>query len=170
MLYQLNIGYWRHHNLFSFGWWFLVAGTTVSAIVWWKLVDRKRIVEVLMFGLLITVIATFLDSVGTDFLLWGYPTKILPLAPPLLFVDYFTLPTLYSLIYQYCSRWRTFFWGMVIMSIVTSFAGEPLLVWLNIYDMHRWRHIYSFPLYILLGICVKALVDMLMRIHDAHQQ
>lgn len=163
-LSKINYTYWLDQNLFSFGWWFIVVGIVISAIIWWKFVDKKRIFEVLTFYLLINAIASMVDILGTQFMLWGYPNMILPLVPPLMFVNYVTLPFIYSLIYQYCPKWKTFLWGMVIMAVVLSFIGEPLLVWLKIYDMHNWKHVYSFPIYILLGICVKAIVDNLVQI------
>ncbi|GMA63020.1 hypothetical protein NZD89_24665 [Alicyclobacillus fastidiosus] len=167
VLAKTNYEYWVHHNLFSFGWWILVVACIITAGIWWKLVDKKRIFEVMGFGLIIAAIASLLDELGAQNMLWGYPNMILPLVPPLVSVNYFAFPTIYSLIYQYCPRWKTFVCAMVIMSAVFSFLTEPLLIWLRLYELNNWKSIYSFPIYILIGICVKAIVDQLIQIRGA---
>ncbi|SMQ86755.1 hypothetical protein SAMN05444673_6769 [Bacillus sp. OV166] len=158
-LSTLNLDYYLRHNLFNFDWWLILALTVFSYIIWCRFVDKKRIREILLFGLMIIAIADFIDVLGTGYMLWGYPNMIIPAVPPLYGVNYAFLPVTYSLIYQYTQNWKSFIIAMVIMAIVFAFIGEPLFIWLKIYDLHNWKSIYSFPLYIILGVIVKWTID-----------
>jgi hypothetical protein len=164
ILLKVNYQYWYLYNLFSFGWWFLLAVILVSYIIWWVLVDKRRIIEVLTFGLSINAISSLLDLLGTQFMLWGYPNMLMPTAPPLVEINYGVLPVAYSLLYQFYPTWKSFIIAITIMALVFSFVFEPILVWMKIYEMHHWTYIYSFPIYLVLGIIVKCIVDKAIRI------
>lgn len=75
-LSTLNLDYYLRHNLFNFDWWLILALTVFSYIIWCRFVDKKRIREILLFGLMIIAIADFIDVLGTGYMLWGYPNMI----------------------------------------------------------------------------------------------
>lgn len=67
-------------------------------------------------------------------------------------VDLGFLPVIYMLIYQYFPDWIKFTIAISITAVIIAFMGEPLAIRLDIYEMNNWKHIYSFPLYIALGL------------------
>ncbi|MDH7478873.1 MAG: CBO0543 family protein [Syntrophomonadaceae bacterium] len=117
--------------------------------------DKTRLMEILFVGLLFSVIADFLDVAGSSFVLWSYPVMFLPVMPPMVPVNLVYLPVMYMLIYQFFPGWKPFIVASTALAAVNSFVGEPLCVWLNIYQLNNWRHVYSFPIYILVAVVVK---------------
>lgn len=160
--------YWLKNNLFSWQWWLLLVLVISAYVIWWKLVNKDRLKELILVALFVMVISGLLDLYGTQFILWGYPNMILPGMPPLFFDNYAVLPLAYSLIYQYCSKWKTYLIAVLILAAVSSFVVEPILVWIRVYDLHNWNYIYSFLVLSIMGIGVKALVDKVKRIKAKH--
>ncbi|MEA4926890.1 MAG: CBO0543 family protein [Syntrophomonadaceae bacterium] len=158
--YLLSIRYeeWRLNDVFHFKWWLLLILFIVSAYVWWKLVDKSRLVEIVLFTGLVSIIALVLDELGEELTLWDYSIDLIPLFPPITSIDLASLPVAYSFIYQYFTTWKKFIIATVVMSAVFSFILEPIFVWGGIYQTITWKYYYGFPIYIALAICVKAMV------------
>ncbi|WP_209124606.1 CBO0543 family protein [Alkalihalobacillus sp. BA299] len=151
--------HWIKHDLFGWDWWLLLALTIIPWFIWWKVFDRSRSTAIVLYGLLITLLATFLDIIGWNFHLWSYPHTLIPIYPPMFPADLTIFPVIYMVVYQYFKSWKSFFWAMVVASLIFSFIGEPLMIWLEFYEMNYWKHIYSFPIYIALALGIKWLVD-----------
>ncbi|MFA4886385.1 MAG: CBO0543 family protein [Desulfotomaculaceae bacterium] len=140
----------------------LLAVLFIPWLVWWKYVDKKRLLEITLLGALVLIIASYLDAVISEFGLWSYNYEIIPVWPRLISADFTVLPVTYMFIYQYFQEWKKFLLAMVIASTLFAFVGEPFLQWLNIYNLHEWKHVYSFPIYIFLGLFVKWFVQMML--------
>lgn len=160
-LSEVNYHYWIEDGLFTFNWWFLLILITVPWLIWWKLVDKKRIFEILTMGLLVTGLATVLDATGVSFLLWGYGSKIVQMIPMLIPIDYSVLPVVLMLVYQYFPKWIPYIIVNIIIATGASFVVEPLFVRMNIYHPYNWEYFYSFPIYIAIAIGFKWLVQQL---------
>ncbi|MGM0875859.1 MAG: CBO0543 family protein [Bacillota bacterium] len=155
---------WKSNFVLTGKWWILFILTIVPWFLWWKIVDKKRITEILLFGFFIVIISTFLDIVGWNFSLWMYPKTLIPLCTPLVPVNYTLLPIGYMLIYQYLSNWNSFVKALIFMSAFFAFILEPLSEWMNFYKELNWSHTYSFLIYIFIGMIVKWLLEKMMRI------
>ncbi|WP_332697843.1 CBO0543 family protein [Halalkalibacter lacteus] len=149
--------------VFSGEWWILLILSIVPWFLWWRIVDKKRITEILLFGFFVIIIATFLDVVGWNNSRWFYPNTLLALCTPLFPIDYTLLPILFMLLFQYFSKWKSFVVAAFLMSAVFSFILEPLSEWMNIYKELKWKNTYSFPIYIIIGLAVKWLVEKIIR-------
>lgn len=158
-LRDANLLYWIHHDLFSFGWWIIVFLTVIPWIVWWKLVDKSKLIEIMLYGSLIIIVTTVLDVLGVTFVLWGYPTMLEPAVPPMTPANLSVFPVGYMLIYQYFPKWKKFLTAATVMSFIFSFIGEPVLAWLNIYERNHWKSIYSFPIYIIIALLLKYIME-----------
>ncbi|WP_163528765.1 CBO0543 family protein [Halobacillus ihumii] len=156
--------YWVEHVLFSFNWWFLLLILIIPWILWWILVDRSRLFEMITLGFFVATTAALLDSIGVIWGLWTYESKLIQMLPELLPIDYSLLPVCHMLIYQWFPRWRNFVLAHIILSAGGAFIAEPLFVWMNIYELHEWKHIYSFPIYIAIGVILKWFVSQLKRL------
>src|SRR5437764_10411023 len=75
--------YWLHEVVLSFNWWFLLILTIVPWILWWNVVERKRIVEILFYGSLISLFAILSDDIGSYFGFWIYKYQLVPISPRL---------------------------------------------------------------------------------------
>lgn len=139
----------------TWGWWFLAALLVIPWIAWFKLVEKKKIVELSLFGMIIMAVTITLDELGFELSLWNYPLEVIPMFPRLTSIDYSILPVIYMLLYQYFPSWKSFFWAMAIASVFFSFIAEPLMVFLGLYQLLTWKYYYSYPIYIVLALVCK---------------
>lgn len=164
-----RIDKWLDTEFNTLGWWFLIALAVVSLVIWWKLVDKKRLLELSYYGFIIMTIDIWLDQVGYELGLWYYPVDIIPVFPPSTSIDYVMLPIIYALVYQYCRSWKAFTQATILMACVLSFAIEPLLAKFGFYVLIKWKFFYGFPVYITIGIVVKSVVNKIQEIVVRHQ-
>jgi hypothetical protein len=160
ILSKIRIEYWLHHILFTPQWWFLMVILIVPWFIFVKLIDKNRIIEVFLFGALASITIVTLDDFGVELQLWTYKYRIsfIQRMNP---VDYTLLPISYMLIYQYCKTWKFFILALVCLSFAGAFIVEPLFVWFDIYQMLKWKSIYSIPFYILIPISIRWFVTLL---------
>ncbi|MHB8077083.1 CBO0543 family protein [Desulfosporosinus fructosivorans] len=165
---QLSIEHWLKYEVFTWQWWIGIACVVIPLFVWWKLVDKQRILEISVFGLLINVSTSFLDVLGSESLLWNYTIRILPQTPLLFPVDFILLPIFHMLIYQRYKTWKQFLFASTIVALALAFVVEPLAVYIKQYQLISWQFIYSFPIYILISILSKLVTNkMLSRQEEA---
>jgi len=142
-------------------WWLLLISIFWPWIVWWKLVAKKRIFEILAYGLLWAAMATWLDLLGTSNGMWEYPFKLYYKVSCLLPADVSVIPVLYMLLYQYGERWRTFLLGSVIVSTLLSFIFEPIFLKMNMLNLITWSHIKSWVSFIFLALVTRLIITLL---------
>jgi hypothetical protein len=163
-LLDVTYSHWIDTVLFSFNWWFLMFLGLIPWFLWWKLVNKKRLLEILSLGLLVMITAFFLDSIGISFLFWTYKYKVVQMLPPLNPIDLTAMPILYMLVYQWFPKWKSF----VVVHIVVAFLGaclvEPLFVHMKIYSLHTWKSVYSIPIYFAIGVSTKWLIQKIMNL------
>lgn len=159
--FEVNYDRWINDVLFTFNWWFLIIIMILPIFVWWRLVDKTRMMEIIFVGLCISIIATYLDVTGIFLSGWTYKYKLIQFIPPLNPVDLSLLPIAYMLLYQWSPRWKPFILRLIFSAAFGAFIAEPIFIWMSIYDQTWWKHIYSFLIYIGMGISVKALVEKL---------
>lgn len=153
---------WLNHFVFSGEWWLLFILTIVPWFLWWRLVDKSRILEISLYGLFISSISTFLDILGWNYSLWFYPHTLLGTCTPLIPIDYTLLSIMYMLLYQYFSKWKRFTIMLLMVSLFLAFVLEPFAEMIHFYKPLKWHHIYSAPGYILLGVFSKWLIIKLL--------
>lgn len=111
--------------------------------VWWKLVNKTRLFEIVTYGIMISFLAAIVDIIGVELVLWGYPNNLIPLVPALVFVDLGALPVIFMLVYQHFNSWKIFAIAILITSFFLAFVFEPITAWLDIYQINTWKYVYS---------------------------
>jgi len=61
------------------------------------------------------------------------------------------------------NKWRSFIVAHIIIAAVLAFVAEPLLVPLNFYQLLKWEHYYSFPIYFAMAVILKSVMILLKR-------
>jgi hypothetical protein len=163
-MFKIKTEYWLSSNVFTLPWWIMIFFLTVPWLVWWKLLDKRRIKEVSLYGTFIIFLSALYDSIGSKFNLWVYPYILTPLSEKFEPYDYSVLPVLYMIIYQKCKNWRSFITAQFIASAILSFIIEPITIYFEIYIMLSWRYEYSFFIYPLTGIMCRLLICKINRI------
>jgi hypothetical protein len=155
--------YWINEVIFSFNWWVLLLLTFIPWLLWWKAVDKKRLIEVLFYGSLISIYSILLDEIGTYFSLWIYQSQLVPISPRLNPIDLTVMPVTYMLAYQFFKKWRPFLICQLILAFGAAFIAEPLFIWLGIYKPINWELFYSFIIYFALGVFNKWSVERILK-------
>ncbi len=158
-LFELNYNYWIDEVLFSFNWWILIILMVVPWFLWWRFVDKKRLVEIALMGILVIITAVTIDTIGVSFLLWSYSYDIIQMIPFLIPIDFVIVPICYMVVYQHFQQWKSYLFTLAIVAAVGAFIIEPLFMWRDIYISYSWKHIYSFFAYITMGIILKLLIQ-----------
>lgn len=152
--------YWYENNFLTYKWWFLLVLSIVPAIVWWVRVDKTKLIENTAFGLFYGVTAIFLDSIGSNAMVWTYPVRLTPYLNPQLYpydVGVVIIP--FMMVYQkFSMSFKKFFIATGALSLFLAFVAEPFMVYLEIYKEITWKHIYSFPIYWLIGLMCWAII------------
>lgn len=162
-LSEVMMRHWFHDDLRKWTWWLSLAMTAVPLIVWWLLVDQTRLLEIIIFGLLANITATLFDVSGSELMLWSYPDKLLPNLPRLLPINFTVIPVTFMLLYQFFPAWNEFIIALVITAVIYTWVAEPLMVFLNLYQLYYWKYWYSFPIYIAMGIGLRLLLEFFLR-------
>jgi len=163
---QLSIEHWVKYEVFTLQWWIGISCVILPLWILWKFVDRRRLLKITAFGLLVCILATFLDIVGSELLLWNYTVRILPQIPLLFPVDFVIVPILYMLVYQRYEAWKPFLLASTITSLALAFIAEPLAVYIKQYQLIHWKYVYSFPIYIVLASLGKLFADKLLALQN----
>ncbi|MBM7660229.1 uncharacterized membrane protein YoaT (DUF817 family) [Bacillus mesophilus] len=78
-LRELCLDYFFSEVLFSMEWWIIICSFIIPYIIFWKLVDKSRIKEILYVGVMIALISYILDQIVAGAGLWTYPYTLTPL-------------------------------------------------------------------------------------------
>jgi len=160
-LSTIRYQHWHEYELYTLNWWLLIFLALLPWIVWWRLVDKRQIKEYLLVGLLTALMSLIMDYIGGEKLFWVYPVTIYPILPRLIEMDIAILPVFYMLIYQYFTKWKSYVVALIVLCSVLSFIAEPLYSLSGGYQPLVWKYYYSLPIYILMGIFIKWLIQKL---------
>lgn len=163
-LYNLSVQHWLNYEVLTWRWFLKIFLIAVFIFLFWKLVDRKHLREIITYGLLMSLISTILDITGTYLVFWVYPYRVLPIEFSEIH-DVVIIPIAYMLLYQYFIRWKPFIAASIVFSAFTSFIIERLFILLDFYKPIVWKSIYSFVLFTLISITSKYIVSRLYRTH-----
>ncbi|UCZ53849.1 hypothetical protein LGQ02_03430 [Bacillus shivajii] len=164
---QLRTESWLNYEVFTWNWWLLIVFLIVPWIIWIKFVDRNRIFEVLLFGMIAISITLYLDAVGDELLFWVYPITFIPVGTIALPFDVSMVGVAYMLVYQYFTTWKSYIIALVVMAGIYAFIGESFAHWAELVYYPKWTFYYSFIYYILKGLLVKCLMERMRKMSVA---
>lgn len=150
---------WLQGELFTLKWWLLLAMFILMAVLWWKLADKTRLSELVLYTAFIIIFIIVLDELGEELSLWYYTVDLIPWFPPITAVDITCMPLVYMLIYQYCKTWKSFIIATVIMSVIFCFVLEPVFIWAGVYRLLTWKSYYGLPLYAAIAFISKFAIN-----------
>lgn len=164
---QQRIEFWLQHDLYSWQWYVLLAMLIIPYIIWWKLVDKKRLLPIVTMGLMVISTANWMDQVGTELGWWTYVHKTIPIFPQMIPVNYSMMPVGYMLVYQYFVPWRQYMIAMIVMTSIMTWIAEPVVTWMGIYYPISWKYSFSFPVYMAIAYTHKRIVDAIVTISES---
>lgn len=160
---------WISTEVFSFTWWFTILFLIISYIIWWKLLDKSRLVELLLFGSLLAVMSAIIDTIADNLLLWQYIVRIFPFSPAF-FPYHLTLaPILLMIVYQYANNWSKYLIGIVCAGVIYCFVIAPLFVAIGEVRLLRWNHGYTFITFIARAMIAQWLLILCKQIQCSYE-
>ena len=95
ILYNIHMEFWKQsyqrwstQELFSFAWFFNIAFMIMLYVIWAKLVDKRKLRALLLFGSFVAVSGTFIDIIAVSTGLWEYKVRLFPISPAPFPFDY----------------------------------------------------------------------------------
>jgi hypothetical protein len=142
-LWSLLLSDWKS-NLFTVKYWGIIAFIIVAYMVWYKLTDKSRLVDLLLFGSFLAVMRFIIDLAGVTAGLWFYKEHTVPLSPSPFFHVLTITPLTYMLVQQYSANWRQFFiWNAVATGLIQGVV-LPLFSLLGYMQLMHWNYLYGF--------------------------
>lgn len=165
-LTSIHIDEWMKEDVFHLKWWLLIGLILIFLFVWWKAADKSKFRDVCMFAALVTIITMGINEYGEELTLWDYPTDVIPIFPPLSSINLISLPLIYSIAYQYFRTRKSFIWAVLAITAVICLIIEPLIERAGLYQLIKWRHVYSFPIYAAMAIGIREVINKIIHINE----
>ena len=157
---------WTNYGVFTSRWWVLLGILIIPWFIWYLLIDKRRLQEMFLYIFATSFIAVLLDEIGGSFSLWSYPINVVPFFPRLITANYTLVPIIFSLVYQYASKWKLFIIVNIILTIIFSYILEPILVWGKLYTLINWKHSYSIPVYFFAALILKWFLETVKKVQN----
>jgi len=143
-LWNLTYTQWKTHTLFSIPWWSTLALIAISYAIWWVIVDKQRLPQILLFGSFVAVQRVVMDIIGTNAALWSYDIPPLPFSPGPFQNDLTIIALALMVVFQYCHSWKKFLlWTGVVTGFI-SFVFFPILIMFGFLKLYHWNLLFSF--------------------------
>lgn len=170
MLWPQLYAHWVNQELFTFAWWVTVIFLIACYIIWWKLLDKSRLVELLLFGSLLAVMSAIVDTVADNLMLWQYTVKIFPFTPGF-FPYHLTLaPITLMMVYQYTNNWRKYFIATVFTAVIYCFVIAPVFVAIGEVRLLKWNHGYTFITFLARAVIARWIIILCKNIQGSYQR
>lgn len=130
-------------------WWLFLALFVIPWILWIIFRNRKSTARLLFAGFAVIIVASFLDDIGVNLGLWNYNIDVDSFIPCFITWDMTLLPVFTMAFLQIKPKINPIIKALVFSGIA-SFIAEPLFIWMSFYDPTKWKHIYSFPIFVII--------------------
>lgn len=170
LLTSTHLDKWLQDDLFQFQWWGLLGLYILIIAVWWKMLNKQRLPEIILYTVLTIIMTMGIDEYGIELTLWAYPACLFPIFPVITALNLVALPLCFSIVYQHFSSWKSFFLASTVIAGMLAFVLEPLLVWANLYQLIKWHYYYSFLVFITVALFIRWLVVIILAIADRAQR
>lgn len=169
LLTSAHIEKWMQ-DVFHFQWCFLLGLSIIAVSLWWKLLNKSRLPEVLLYAVLTTIIMMGIDECGEELTLWVYPIYLFPVFPVITASNLVFVILTLSLTHQYFPTWKSFSAAAIVVSGLLSFVLEPAFAFMRLYQLLNWNYGYNFLIYISVALLVRVIVITLYSIaHHAQR-
>ncbi len=146
-LNQELIQTWVNRIVFSWRWWLELSLSILPWIIWIKVHDKNKTGRQMLIALEVMMVTSSLDIVGLIFGLWHYDWNVFPFIPDFIPWNWTLFPVFIILLIQFKPEIKAFYKAL-IFSFCCTYIFEPIFEALGMYHRLRWKHWYSFIIYI----------------------
>ncbi len=164
-LWQLLLTSWKQ-DLPSFRYLGIIAFIALYYYLWYRLTDKRRLVDLLFYGSLITVAWTLVDSFGVMAGLWLYKHRTLPLLHDVFLRDWTITPLTFMLVQQYSHSWRQFFVWNAVGAGFLAYVIIPSLHIAGFYHLIHYNYTYIFLSYYIVAALMRAAFHLTVQVQE----
>ncbi len=172
-MFRLTLDRWLKEEVFSLGWFLMIGILLFAYIIWIKLLDKRRIKDMLFIGSL-TAVAKTLNSMflGSMLGLADYTIRLIPVYSNVFVTSVTISPIIVMLAEQYSSSWGGFILRIAIGYAVLCFGIFTLYDQIGILDFYNWNVFYHFLVLVAVSLVVRCaflwLSGIEKRAHEKH--
>ena len=165
-LNKIVIEKWLSDQFLSPVWIGLALFILFTYILFFYLADKKRFIELLLFGSLVAVAFSVYDSTGELIGLWSTLFRMVPLSQNFFISDLTIIPLYAMLIYQYSNSWKMFLIGTVVWAGLIAFVFYYIILnRLNVFIyLTPFGPYIDFVFLILIGLIARGILVILLNI------
>lgn len=143
-LWNLTYTQWKSQTLFSIHWWSSIILIAILYAIWWAIVDKQRLSQILLFSSFVAVGRIVMNIIGTNAVLWSYDIRPTPFFPSPFENDFALIALSLMVVYQYCHSWKKFLIWTGIFTGILWFVYFPILIKFGFLKLYNWHLFYSF--------------------------
>jgi hypothetical protein len=157
---------WFSQELFTIRWWGLAGFLVLSYVLCFKLLDKKRLVELLLYGSLVSVFSVVLDIFLENRNLFLYKARLLPMIPSIFIYDITALPIYYMVLYQHAATWKKYSIWITLASLLLGYVFTPLMVKLGYLHLINWSYTMAFLVIVFVGFLAKMVTSLILYVQE----
>jgi hypothetical protein len=162
---------WLSSEVLSWQWFVMVGFVLTVYIVWIWLLDKKRIVPLMLLGSLAAVAYTMENMVLNSFNgAVEFLVRITPLQPELFIMSVTISPIAIMLVEQYTSSWKGYLLWTGIAFAFMCFAVYPFYIHIGIAVLHNWNMVYHYIMIMAISVFVRAVFIKLAAIQKRYSE
>ncbi|WP_134704487.1 CBO0543 family protein [Ammoniphilus sp. YIM 78166] len=140
---------WIAEIVFTWRWWIGLGLTIIPWVIWILFRKKESTWRLMCAGFAVIIMSSWGDFIGISTGSWYYKWEVIPTIPTYLPYDFTLLPVMVMFFLQYKPDMNPLSKAVVFAAIV-AFMGERFFIWLDVYEPKGWKHIYSFPIFIII--------------------
>ena len=175
LFHQLQLQIWditwnRYltEELFSPRWWGVLIFLLAIYALWLKLLDKSRVLEIVLFGSFVAVQAVMVDIAGFSMGLWQHNIRLLPVVPGVFPIDFTVVPILLMLAHQYGSTWSRYLTWSALAALLFSFGISPAFQYFDIKAYYNWHFAYFVVLMMVVAVISRLTIQLAVTTVQTH--
>ena len=175
LFHQLQLQIWEitwnryiTEELFSNRWWGSLIFLTILYVIWLKLLNKSRALEITLFGSFVAVQAVMVDIFGYSMGLWQHNIRLLPIVPGVFPIDFTVVPILLMLAHQYGSTWSQYLTWSALASLLFGLVISPAFQFFDIKAYYNWHFGYFVILMMIVALISRTLIEFVEKTVKIH--
>lgn len=170
LMYQITKDLWKvlladwKSDVVTLKYWGVVTFIVIAYAIWYRLTDKRRLADLLLFGSLLAVMRMIIDEYAVTAGLWYYRVRILPLPPSIFLYNLTITPLTVMLAQQYSSNWKQFFMWSAVACAFIYFGILPIFVKINLVVFMHWNYFYGFTVMYIATILSRAAFHLIIQV------
>lgn len=157
---------WIEHKIYySFEFWVMVALLVFPLIILLIKIDKSKIFHICFFGYTVHILSFYINLVGLNLGLWGYPYQVIP-AFPSFSLDSSLVPVTFMLVYQWTiNKNKNYYLYAIITSVIFAYLVETLFLKMDLFIIFGdINYFHRLAIYITISVCAKGMTTLFLKL------